>query len=197
MIGPILTGAFALGGSLGGVLVAAHLGRRAERERTEVEDRRRWVGEWRHTYAAYLGIARSMYGELESAGNCLLPEFKEKATGELDKRADALVAKWHTELQPALGEVLLIATPEVAELAARLADGLLNLTAVLIAQERYSIFESWTDKCGELFGSLINRMRSELGLPGELDSRLVANSAFEREDWPWLPSAPGSGERSK
>jgi hypothetical protein len=134
----VLTGAFALGGSLSGVLVTAYLKRRAERERIAVEDRRRWVAEWRHAYAGYLGIARSISDDLVEAAK------------ELDLHTDKLVKKWHIKLQPALGEVMLIATPEVVELAARLADGLLYLIAVLIDDKRQSTFESWTDRCGEL-----------------------------------------------
>jgi hypothetical protein len=146
----VLTGAFALGGSLSGVLVTAYLKRRAERERIAVEDRRRWVAEWRHAYAGYLGIARSISDDLVAAGNYLRPESDKEAAKELDLHTDKLVKKWHIKLQPALGEVMLIATPEVVELAARLADGLLYLIAVLIDDKRQSTFESWTDRCGEL-----------------------------------------------
>jgi hypothetical protein len=187
LIPPILTGAFALGGSLGGVLVTAHLSRRAERERAAVEDRRRWVAEWRHAYAAYIGIARSMSDQLEAAGNYLPPEAEEDAAKELAERTGKLVAQWHSELQPGLGEVLLIATPEVAELAARVADGLLYVTAALIDPEGHSKFESWNDKCRKMLGALIDTMRSELGVSGVIDSGLIADAALRGDDWPWLP----------
>lgn len=184
---PLLTGAFALGGSLGGVLVTAHLSRRAERERVAVEDRRRWVAEWRHAYAAYIGIARSMSDQLEAAGNYLPHQLKESAANELGKRADKLVVQWHSELQPALGEVLLIATPEVAELSARVADGLLYVTATLVDPDGHSKFESWNDKCRKMLGDLIDTMRSELGVSGVIDSGSIVDASLGRDDWPWLP----------
>jgi hypothetical protein len=159
----VLTGAFALGGSLSGVLVTGYLTRRAERERIGVEDRRRWVAEWRHAYADYIGIARSIFDDLMAAGNYLEPEVAKEAAQELGLRADRIVERWHTELQSALGEVTLIATPEVVDFAARLAEGLLYLIAVLVDDQSKSTFESWTDRCGELLEALVNRMRSELG----------------------------------
>lgn len=184
---PLLTGAFALGGSLGGVLVTAHLSRRAERERAAVEDRRRWVAEWRHAYAIYIGIARSMSDQLEAAGNYLTHEFKKSAEEELGERTNKLVAQWHSELQPALGEVLLIATPEVAELSARVADVLLYVTGALIDPEGRSVFESWQNKCRRMLGALIDTMRSELGVSGVIDSKAIADASLGRDDWPWLP----------
>jgi hypothetical protein len=185
----VLTGAFALGGSLSGVLITAHLTRRSQQERLAIEDHRRWVAEWRHTYAGYIGITRSIFDDLIAAGNCLLPEFKEDQANELDLRADKLVARWHTELQPALGEMMLIATPDVAELAARLGDGLLYLIAVLIENKNSSTFDSWTGKCGQLLEVLINKMRSEMGLPGAIKSELIDESVEKKGEWPWLSSA--------
>jgi hypothetical protein len=188
LIASILTGAFALGGTLGGVVTTAHLARRADRERISVEDRRRWVAEWRHAYSAYLGIARSMCDEIDYAGNFLDVEFEENreaAQKELSQRMDKIVQRWHAELQPALGEVLLIATPEVADLAARLADGLLYTTGVMMTQDRHSAFMTWSDKSRRILEALINRMRSELGLSG-----VVEESPWKRDDWPWLPSVP-------
>ena len=92
--------------------------------------------------------------------------------------------RWDDELQPALVEVQLIATPEVSDLADRVSAALMEITAP-VELRRYFVdyYPGWF-QAQDLLQVLQNSMRNELGVSGELD--LVPKS----DDWPWLPDRP-------
>jgi hypothetical protein len=62
----LLTGAFGLGGVLGGVLLTSHFAQRADQRRIANEDERRWLADRRQVYARYLGIVTSMLRSIDS-----------------------------------------------------------------------------------------------------------------------------------
>lgn len=132
LVAPILTGAFALAVSIGGVLLSNRLGRQNDERRLAAEDARRWLGDRRRVYVTFLTLAESMLREIDGIG-CFLSY---DGSQPIDAEDDALiqegfldyVARWEEELQPALLEVQLMASPAVADLADRMSGALLEVT---------------------------------------------------------------------
>ena len=93
--------------------------------------------------------------------------------------------RWDTELQPALGDVQLLASAPVADLADRTCGALLELTGVVEHRGAFVDFYPQWFRAQDLLGVLRNAMRRELGLADEISTRLPRESLG-----PWLPDCP-------
>ena len=184
----LLTGSFALAGAIGGVLLSGRVARRADERRVSLEDERRWLVERRQIYGSFLGLAESMLQEIDGLAVFLSYD----GTKHMNDGDEAIVSqglfeyhlKWDEELQPALGEVQLMATSEVVDLADRVSGALMELTVTVeqrgAFQDHYPIWFQARD----LLQVLRNSMRTELGL-SEID---VASP--RSPEWPWLDNRP-------
>lgn len=188
----LLSGGFALAGALGGVLLSGSVTHRAEDRRLRTEDERRWLTDRRVAYAAFLGLAESMLRQIDDVAIFLsftgaepVSEDDEEALSE--GLTDYLM-RWNDDLQPALGEVELLASPEVADLADRVTFALMELTAnVELRGTHKEHFPTWLQS-QDLLEVLRNAMRAELGLPiMSVDTRA---SGRRTGDWPWLSDRP-------
>jgi hypothetical protein len=188
----LLTGGFALAGGLGGVLLSGRTSRRADERRLRAEDERRWLTDRRAVYAAFLSLAGSMLREFDSFA-VFLPYSGREPVSEEDEQilSDGLLdytAKWDNVLQPALGEVELLASPKVADLADRMTGALMEVTVYV---ERRLPFESYYPvwfQAEDLLEVLKDAMRLELGLPQMVEGKKMLGR--RADDWPWLPDRP-------
>lgn len=183
-----------IGGVVIGSLLTGVLGRLSDRSRVRSEDERRWQGDRRVMYAKYLGLANAMLKEIDG-----VTIFLHRPGGQpLAKEDDELIkdglfeyqVKWDEQLQPALGEVQLLASPEVADLADRVSGALLDVTSVAEARGALDDFYPWWDKTEKYIAKLRNAMRRELGLPPmlEVDKR--------KGYWPWTDESGAGGRPS-
>jgi hypothetical protein len=183
----LISGGLALGGIVIGHLLTARTSRAAEIDRREAEDARRWRSDRRAIYAKYLGLASVMLRDIDGIG-CLPYDGSQSLSAEDDEAIRELlfeyIVDWNEDLQPALGEVQLLASPEVADLADRVSGALLDLTSEI---EKRGIFinhyPTWF-QTQDLLEVLRQAMRQELGVSGELEP----HGSFA--DWPWLPDRP-------
>lgn len=181
------------------------LSRSGDRRRLAAEDERRWLNDRRTLYARYLGLVERLERDADSIA-CFLPHDEDAPA--MDDKDELLVRdmsqewieRWDTELQPMLSEMELLATPKVADLAARAAHGILAAvpqTQYLgpgqsrIVPEAYS--DHWpTQQMAQGLRELLrNAMRVELGL--DPVSTLVPND----HSWPWLPDQPSVEDHRK
>jgi hypothetical protein len=168
--------------------VLGHLsGRAADSRRLAAEDARRWVSDRRHLYARFLGLVESLHREADSLA-CFLPEqpgdwSKPDDEAFLFEESFDWMTRWDDEVQPLLGEVELMATQPVADLAARAAHGI--LAAVPQSQHLGPDRRHSARRAGR------NAMREELGIGP------VTNTAPGDPEWPWLPieQTPESARR--
>ncbi|MET8146634.1 hypothetical protein ABZU32_40550 [Sphaerisporangium sp. NPDC005288] len=184
----ILTGAFAIGGGLGGVLLTGWLTRRNEARRLASDDARRWLSDRRRIYASFLVLAESMLREVDRIGVFLSYDGSESVSEEeeewIQEDLNDYLQKWDDDLQPVLLEVQLMATPEVADLADRVSGALLDVTGAIETRGHFVDYYPGWFQTQDLLGVLRNAMRVELGLPEAL------TSARKESDWPWLSSRP-------
>jgi hypothetical protein len=114
----LISGGLALGGIVIGHLLTARTSRAAEIDRREAEDARRWRSDRRAIYAKYLGLASVMLRDIDGIG-CLPYDGSQSLSAEDDEAIRELlfeyIVDWNEDLQPALGEVQLLASPEVAD----------------------------------------------------------------------------------
>ena len=187
----LISGGFALGGALGGVLLSGRLTHRADKRRLKAEDDRRWLTDRRTTYANFLGLAESMLREVDGVavflsydGSQPIPEDDEELI--VDGLSEYF-QRWDDELQPELGEGGLLASPEVADLADRVSGGLMEVTVHVERRDSFAeYYPSWF-QAQDLLEVLRNAMRVELGLPAMSKDR---PSVRRTGDWPWLPDRP-------
>lgn len=185
----LLTASSVLAGGIGGVLLSGRISRRADERRVELEDERRWLVERRQIYGAFLGLAESMLQEIDGLAVFLSSDGSEP----LSEDDEALVSeglfeyhvKWDEDLQPALGEVQLMATSPVVDLADRVSGALMELTATVELRGAFQDHYPMWFQARDLLQVLRNSMRAELGL-AEID--VVSPRSPE---WPWLPDRPG------
>ncbi|GII22179.1 hypothetical protein [Planosporangium mesophilum] len=186
----LLTGAFALGGGLGGVLLTGWITRRNETRRLAAEDSRRWLVDRRHAYAAYLTLAQAMLREIDSIAVFLSYDGAEEISEEDESIIrDGLTEyyrRWDDELQPALLEVQLMATPGVSDLADRMSGALMEITPVIEMRDSFTDYYPGWFQARDMFEVLRNTMRAELGLPASG----VRSFPVTDESWPWLPDRP-------
>lgn len=190
LVPSLLTGTFALGGGLGGVLLTGWVTRRNEARRLVAEDARRWLVDRRHAYAAYLTLAQSMLREIDGLGVFLSYDGSRKMSEEDESIVkDGLTdyyQRWEEELQPALLEVQLMATSEVADLADRMSGALMEITPVIERRGTFTDYYPGWFQARDLFEVLRNSMRMELGLPASE----VSSFPITDESWPWLADRP-------
>ena len=122
----LLTGSFAIAGGLGGVLLSDRLNRRSTRERLLAEDQRRWLIDRRTAYSNFLATAHGLLREADAV-HCQIPlagtlHAEEEAQVQADlERCTSRIA----ELMPAtLGEVELLASPAIVDMASRVSSAL-------------------------------------------------------------------------
>lgn len=98
-------------------------------------------------------------------------------------------ARWDDQLQPALSDVQLVAGSEVADLADRVSDALMEITGVVEKRGPFvNYYPSWF-RAQDLTGVLRNAMRAELGLNDAIET------AYPRDaEWPWLQDQPSEEE---
>ena len=84
-----------------------------------------------------------------------------------------------------LGEVQLLATPHVADLADRMSGALLELTSLVTPKGAFTQYYPTWFQTQDLLHVLRDAMRVELGL-NEMETAEFRRSG----DWPWLPDRP-------
>lgn len=182
----VIAGSFALGG----VLLGGAVNYLAAWRQRVAEDKRRWLADRRSLYATYLGIAASKMQEIDSSATFLRhwpddPMPNDEDQGFIYEGLHEYINGWETELQPALGEVQLLASDRVADLADRVSSALMELTFFLEADQAFTDYYPMWFQTQDLLGVLRNAMREELGL-GELPNTRVRSG----DDYPWLPDRP-------
>ncbi|OBJ13789.1 hypothetical protein [Mycobacterium colombiense] len=184
----LVAGFFGLGGAFGGVLLSALTAKWSHARTIAAEDDRRWLVDRRTVYAAYLTLAEQMLREIDRIGVFLrYDDDKPPLSSEDDEmiRSDLsdYIAKWDDELQPRLGDVQLLASPEVADLADRVAGALMHITSPIELRRTFGdYFPDWF-RTQDLVVILRNAMRVELGLkPATAD----AYPARQNPNWPWI-----------
>ena len=188
----VLAGSFALAGVLGGSLLTALLSRFAETRRAKLEDERRWLTDRRAVYARYLGLCASMHHEIDTFA-IFLPSSAEATVtdedeGYIKRGAMDYWEKWENELQPLLGEVALIASPNVVDLADRVSGALGELTVPVERREAFDEYYPMWFQTRDLIQVLRDSMRAELVLP-ELGD-LITVGMRDESGWPWLDRRP-------
>lgn len=183
----LVAGAFALVGVLLGGAVNSFT---AWRQRV-AEDKRRWLADRKTLYARYLGLVASMLQEIDSVA--VFMRYDDAGTSKPDPKDLAMIdegvfefqQRWDSEIQPALGEVQLLASARVADLADRASGALLALTVYVNMTETFTAYYPTWFQALDLSKVLRNEMRIELGL------EQLADDSFPRDsDWPWLADRP-------
>lgn len=176
--------------------------RSGDRRRLAAEDERRWLNDRRALYARYLGLVERLERDADSIA-CFLPHDEDApAIKDDDERLVREMSQewmecWDTELQPMLSEMELLATPKVADVAARAAHEILEA----VPQPQYlgpddsritpAVYsDHWpTQRMAMGLRELLrNEMRIELGLDP------VLNQAPDDRNWPWLGDQPSFAE---
>lgn len=190
LVAPILTGAFALAGGLGGVLLTGAIARRNERRKLAADDERRWLSDRRQIYVRYLTLAQELHREVDSFAVFMSYDGRELIDDEdedfIAEGLSGYFRRWDDELQPVLLEVQLMASPAVADLADRVSGALLEITVVVEKRGTFiSYYPGWF-QAQDLLEVLRNAMRVELGL-----SEALSTAPHNRDqDWPWLSDRP-------
>jgi hypothetical protein len=186
----VLTGGFALVGGLGGILLSGLLSRRHEQRRVASEDDRRWLADRRKIYASYLVLVGSMLKEIDGVGVFLSYDGTEPVPDKdeqlIKERLIDYFIRWDDELQPVLLEVELVATPQVADLAERVSDALMEITEGIERRRPFIDYHPGWFQTKDLFEVLKVAMRVELGLPETGIPRWPKTDP----NWPWLPDRP-------
>ena len=187
LVTALLTGAFGLGGVLGGVTLTSRLSRRADQQRMTAEDQRRWLSDRRQLYAAYLALVVALFTDIERArallSNDTTRPVPDDTLREIAESVTNIYLRCEGELGRALGEVQFLAEPKVAELAERTLWALYELNAFIdvagppFTEEFFSIFADYATKTDNLIQTMRNAMREELGIQEPI-------RAFPRPDDP-------------
>ena len=187
LVTSILTGLFALGGALGGVLLSNSLAQRSEKSRLAIDDARQLLSDRRRVYAMYLGLIISLLEEIDRVA-LYLPdsdqELSAKHATKLSDGASQFFEHWGDQLQPALAEVELIASPPVAELASRLSTALLRIGTLIDSHASFIDYYPRNFQTLDMLRVVSNEMRRELGQTDAIDN------PHRQNDWPWLPDRP-------
>ena len=182
----VIAGSFALGGVLLGGVVNSLA---AWRQRIS-DDKRRWLADRRSLYAAYLGIAASKLQEIDSVAGLLRywpddPMPTEEDRSSMKDDLYEYFSGWETEVQPALGEVQLLASERVADLADRVSSALMEVTVYVEQEDTFTAYYPMWFQAQDLLGVLRNAMRDELGLEELANTFVRRNPGF-----PWLADRP-------
>lgn len=193
LVAVTVAGVFGVVGTVTGVVMTTWLGRSAERRRLAAEDDRRWLSDRRRAYAALLVLSQSMLREIDDVA-ALLPYRgdEEVADEEEALMSDGLMnylTRWDDHLQPALSDVQLLASSEVADLADRVSGALLQITGVIEVRGPFIDYYPGWFRAQDLLGVLRNAMRAELGLRDAVEGHLPRDLG-----WPWLEGRPPEEE---
>jgi hypothetical protein len=185
----ILAGSFALAGGLLGAILTGYFNLVVNKKKQTDEDERRWLVDRRQAFAGYLSLCESMLREIDSFAIFMSYDGKKAPKdGDLEFIPDGhfdYMSKWDDELQPALFEVQLMASPAVADLADRVSGALMELTDYVGVDKLFVDYYPVWFQARDMIQVLRNSMRTELGL------LQLENSSFPRAaDWPWLPDRP-------
>ncbi|NDV08108.1 hypothetical protein GXW84_27040 [Rhodococcus sp. IEGM 248] len=188
----LIAGVFGLGGALGGVLLSSVTGKWSHDRSLRAEDERRWQHDRRTVYAAYLSLVGRMLKEIDGvAGLLRYSETSEPISDEDEElvRGGLLdyFEEWETAVQLALGEIQLLASPRVADLADRVSGALMEITVPVETRSTFvDYYPAWFQAL-DLSTVLRDAMRMELGLdPAGTD----AFPARRDQEWPWLSDRP-------
>jgi hypothetical protein len=97
----------------------------------------------------------------------------------------AYYERWDDEVQPALGEVQLLASSEVADLADRVSGALMLLGGEVEQRAPFTLYyPMWFQAC-DLLSVLRNAMRNELGVAERVEDTIPRD-----DNWPWLADRP-------
>ncbi|WP_147422523.1 hypothetical protein [Pseudarthrobacter phenanthrenivorans] len=158
--------------------------------KVKVEDSRRWLLDRRAVYAKYLALAEVMLREIDGVAAFLSydgeSEISDKDDDIISEGLTEYFTTWNDSLQPLLGEIQLLATNHVADLADRVSGALMEITWRVEKRHAFtSYYPAWF-QAQDLLHVLRDAMRAELGLP--VLSSLTAGP--REDDWPWLDSRP-------
>ena len=156
----------------------------------QVEDSRRWLLDRRAVYAKYLALAEVMLREIDGVATFLSYDGDSEISDEDDDIISEGLTEyfitWNDSLQPLLGEIQLLATNHVADLADRVSGAMMEITWRVEKRHAFtSYYPAWF-QAQDLLHVLRDAMRAELGLP--VLSSLTAGP--REDDWPWLNSRP-------
>jgi hypothetical protein len=180
----LLTGGLTLLGTFGGAFFTAKLSRMAERDRREAEDARRWQGDRRALYAKYLHTTSVMLRDISLLREHLPQNNNRSISAADEERIDEDLSKflrrWHQDIWPAAGEIELLASSEVADLAAGVSGELMDLYVlfqlVMHGESGSTFGEPTVDnfvatwrRIADLRSDLRAAMRRELGVHGQLE----------------------------
>lgn len=185
----VVTGLF----TLGGVMLGSGVRRRLEWARIRgtgngAKDTRRGctsVADQTTIYANFLAVCDSMVAESRSIGTKLAVDESEPVTPETDASITHALghyaAAWKADFRPALGQVRLIASRQVAELADRVSSAITHTQSSIRERESLQEFDLVWGRTGMLVDVLRDAMRVELGI----ERRWVGVPA-RNENWPWI-----------
>jgi hypothetical protein len=187
---PLLTGGFTLAAGVVGAVLAGVFARLGQKRGYQAEIDRQWITDRRAVYARYLALAEVMHREIDSIACFLSCDGKDKVKQEDDDLiSEGLIdyfATWEDDLQPLLGELQLVASRNVADLADRVSGALMEMTRFLELRQAFTSYYPVWFQAQDLIHVLRNEMRVELGL----DSH--GESSRADHDWPWLASRPSA-----
>ncbi|MFI8778072.1 hypothetical protein ACIGH6_13430 [Brachybacterium paraconglomeratum] len=185
----VMAGLIGVGGSLCGVLLSTFLGSRAERRKLAETDARRWLEDRRRVYADFLLLSQSMSRQIEIAA-LNLPYDDSKSEDE-DARAIRVdqvyeyYGRWDDELQVILAEIMLVGGADVADMASRVSDALMDLGGFAEVGGYFVDFYPKKHRTDDLIGLLRNTMRGDLGNHEGIGARPTGDA-----EWPWPSSIP-------
>lgn len=187
----IVTGVFAVAGGAVGAALTWLAARAGDKRRLKAEDERRWLVDRRKVYASYLGLTLSLLEEIDGVGVFLSYDGTQPIPEEDEElRREGLFefhVRWREELQPALGEIQLLAGAEVAELADRASAALMDVTGPIETRQPFIEWQPTWYAARDLIAEMLKAMRRELGLPPAPDIARPRGG-----DWPWVPEKDGA-----
>ena len=188
LVTPILTGGFTLAAGVIGAVLAGVFARQGESRRRQAEVDRQWVTDRRAVFARYLALAEAMHRDIDTIAVFLPYDGSTKIAPQDDELISdeliAYIACWEQELQPLLGELQLVASKNVTDIAERVSGALMEMTVFLERRQAFTLYYPMWFQAQDLIRVLRNEMRTELGLHSHGDSGPVDHG------WPWLDSRP-------
>jgi hypothetical protein len=184
----LLTGGFTLGAGIVGAVLAGVFARRGENSRHKAELDRQWLTDRRAVYAKYLALAEVMQREIDAVAVFLSYDGVKKIKAGDDELISVGLSEyfttWEDDLQPLLGELQLVATHKVADLADRVSGALMEMTVFLERREVFTAYYPMWFQSQDLIHVMRNEMRADLGLASQ------GETARSDTSWPWLESRP-------
>jgi hypothetical protein len=184
----LLTGGFTLGAGIVGAVLAGVFARRGEDRRHKAEVGRQWLTDRRAVYAKYLALAEVMQRQIDAVAVFLSYDGVKEIEAEDDELISVglieYITTWEDDLQPLLGELQLVATQKVADLADRVSGALMEMTVFLERRQAFTAYYPMWFQSQDLIHVLRNEMRADLGLASQGETTRSTTA------WPWLESRP-------